>query len=555
MKNKLRLVLVAAVAIVATALLASGQKAEVMRNLSLFNSLYKELNTFYVDSIDADKSIETAIVQMLDEIDPYTEYISAKDVKDFESTTTGEYAGIGSFIVQRGKDVFISGPRPGSPAQKAGLLCGDRIVKVDNDTVLGMTVSQVSKRLKGTPGTDVAVTVWRPYVGADSVKTFNITRGKIFEKSVPFYGVLPDSIGIIELTSFTESTPDDFLEAFLEIKKTPGLKGLIIDLRSNGGGLLESAIKVLGYILPKNTEVLRTRGKALVDEKVYKTSGRPLDTKLPIAILTNGGTASAAEIVSGAVQDLDRGVIVGLRTYGKGLVQTTRQLPYGNMLKLTISKYYIPSGRLIQAIDYSRRNPDGSVARIPDSLTTVFHTANGREVRDGGGITPDDTISLPYVNRLMYNLVSDYWFFDYANKFKAEHPDLKFDPATFVITDSIYEDFKKSINPATFKYDYVCEQGLDALKELAKQEGYMNDSTAAAFETLGKLLHHDLNHDLDVNRKMIDLYLSGEIAERYAGDAGRSRVELNYDPTADRARQILKDKALYQQILKPKKKK
>ncbi|MDE6557128.1 MAG: peptidase S41, partial [Duncaniella sp.] len=313
--------------------------------------------------------------------------------------------------------------------------------------------------------------------------------------------------------------------------------------------LVESAVQILGLYLPKGTTVLNTRGKGVLDERVYKTSIAPLDTKIPMAVLIDGSSASASEIVTGALQDLDRAVVVGNRSFGKGLVQSTRQLPYDGLLKVTTAKYYIPSGRLIQAIDYSRRNPDGSVARIPDSLTSVFHTAGGREVRDGGGITPDVKVEYPDINRLTYNVVRDQWAFDFATKYAAEHPSIAA-PRDFVVTDTIYSQFIDFIDPAKFNYDKVCETAIEQLRKLAESEGYMNDSTKAQIDILAGMLRHDLRHDLEQNRPNIAPYLASEIVGRYYYDAGEVENSIVSDRAVDSARAILTTPR-YQKILRP----
>ncbi len=324
-----------------------------------------------------------------------------------------------------------------------------------------------------------------------------------------------------------------------------------MDLRDNGGGLLDAAVDIAGIFVPKGTEVVRYRGRETSQEKVFKTTRQPIDTKIPLVVLVNGNTASSSEIVAGSLQDLDRAVIVGTRSFGKGLVQNTRPLPYNGLLKVTFAKYYIPSGRLIQAIDYSHRNADGSVARIPDSLTREFKTAGGRIVRDGGGITPDVTVVYPEGNRLTYNIVSDLWSFDYANRFAAMNDTIA--PMNeFVITDSIFEDFKKFIDPDRFKYDKYCESGLDALREVAKVEGYMNDSVAAQFDVLAAMLKHDLNKDLDLNRQDIEEILGMEIAGRYYNDAGETVQRLRHDIAVDSALNVLTTPGRYDSILRKK---
>ncbi|HBI59266.1 MAG: S41 family peptidase [Duncaniella sp.] len=537
MKKLTILVTALIVVSILTSAATRSKKSEISRNLDIFNALYKELQTFYVDSIDAEKSIDIAIGAMLNDIDPYTEYIPAKAQESFRSMTTGEYGGIGSYIMERNGNTYISEPYEGSPANLAGLRPGDRIIMIDADSTAGWNSSKVSDKLKGQQGTTVKVTVNRPWV-KDSILSFDIVRRKIQIPSVPYRGIVKGDIGYISLSSFTDKSYNEVRDALQDLIKNKGAKSIVLDLRGNGGGLLESAVQILGLFLPKGTPVLTTKGKGALTEKTYKTTVAPVDTKIPLAVLIDGSTASSAEIVSGALQDLDRAVIVGNRSFGKGLVQSTRQLPYDGMLKVTIAKYYIPSGRLIQAIDYSHRNPDGSVARIPDSLTNVFNTAHGREVRDGGGITPDIKVEYPDVTRLTFNVVRDHWAFDFANKYFAENPTIA-SPEEFVIDDTIYTQFKNFIDPSRFNYDKVCETALDQLKQIATTEGYMNDSVKAQFEILSSLLKHNLDKDLDTNREAITPYLANEIINRYYHNRGGIIYSLRDDATIDSAAAVL----------------
>ncbi|MDE6823951.1 MAG: S41 family peptidase [Duncaniella sp.] len=526
--------------LVSISLLASAatrsKKSEISRYLDIFNALYKELQTFYVDSIDAEKSINTAIEAMLNDIDPYTEYFSASDQDKFRAMTTGEYGGIGSVIQQNEKGVIVVEPYKDSPANRAGLRPGDIFLQIDGDTVVGWTSDQVSSKLKGQSGTNLRLVMKRPWV-EDSILTFDVKRGKIQMPSVPYFGMIKPGVGYISLTGFSEKSYPEVREGVEQLIKD-GAKSLILDLRGNGGGLVDGAVDILGLFLPKGTTVLTTRGKGVLEEKVYRTSTNPIDTKIPLAVLVDGGTASSSEIVTGALQDLDRAVIIGTRSFGKGLVQSTRELPYDGLLKVTIAKYYIPSGRLIQAIDYSHRNPDGSVARIPDSLTNVFKTAGGREVRDGGGITPDIKIEYPEINRMTYNVVRDNWAFDFATKYASEHDSVP-TPETFEVTDEIYEQFKDFIDPAKFNYDKVCESAVEQLRQIAKAEGYMNDSTSAQFDILASMLKHDLRHDLDLNRKNLTPYIAREILNRYYFNRGEIIYSLRDDEAVDSAVAVL----------------
>lgn len=528
-----------------------SNKAEVSRNLDIFNSLYKVLQTTYVDTIDAEKSIGTAIDAMLSELDPYTEYIPEKDQETFMTISTGEYGGIGSFIMERDGNVYVSEPQAESPAMKAGLRPGDLFVKIDGDTVLGWKSDKVSSKLKGPAGTKVNVTVKRPYV-TDSIIDIEITRAKIKVHPVPYYGVTRDNIGYIFLSTFNEKSADEVRDALVELKKDPRVKSIILDLRNNGGGILEGAVKVAGLFVPKGTEIVRTRGKGLLNEKIYKTTSNPVDTDIPLALLINAGSASSAEIVAGALQDIDRAVIVGNTSFGKGLVQSSRPLPYNGLLKVTVAKYYIPSGRLIQAIDYSNRKPDGSVARIPDSLTKEFKTLHGRTVRDGGGITPDIKVEYPDATRITYNIVRDNWAFDYATRYAATHDTIP-TPDKFVVTDEIYNDFKNFIDPKKFSYDKVCETMLTELEKTAKTEGYMNDTAKAQFEVLRGLLKHDLDKDLNTNRKEISDFIASEIVGRYYNQRGQIIESLRGDIAIDSAARVLNDPLRYRKTLNAKK--
>lgn len=515
-----------------------SSKDDIARNLNIFNSLYKALQTSYVDSIDANSTMRNAIDAMLGQIDPYTEYYPEEEQEDFLSVSTGEYGGIGSYIQQRpGKGVIVSQPRKGSPAARAGLRPGDKFIALDGDTVTAWTSARISDRLRGQAGTTVNVTVQRPY-SEDSILTFEIMREKIEIDPLPYYGILDDGkTGYVNLSTFNEKSASAVKEAFLDLKSR-GMESFVLDLRGNGGGILEGAVDILSLFLPKGTEVLRTRGRGLLNEKTYKTTGKPLDTEMPMAVLVDGNTASSSEIVTGAIQDLDRGIVVGSRSFGKGLVQSTRQLPYNGLLKVTVARYYIPSGRCVQALDYSHRNSDGSIARTPDSLTNVFHTRNGREVRDGGGITPDIKVDLPNVNRLVYNIVADGWNFDYATRFRSLNPTID-EPGKWVLTDSIYEDFKAFIDPEKLQYDKMCEIMVQDLEKAAKTEGYDTEEVREQIEVLKKLLKHDLNHDLDTHRDQIERYIASEIMERYYFEPGAIEESLRHDPVLAKTVEVL----------------
>jgi len=522
----------------------------VARNLNVFNALVKELEMNYVDTIRTDESFSTAIRALLSTVDPYTEYYSSDDAENLAKMTTGEYGGIGSYILQRDSFVYISGPYEGSPAALAGLKAGDRIVRIDTADAKGMASDKVSKLLRGPAGTIVNLRLERPYAGPDSVIEVAVERRKIQTPSVPYSRLDPETgIGYIRLTTFIDKSPKEVETALDSFRNDPRLKGVVLDLRGNGGGLVESAVDIVGFFVPKGTEILRMRGRDKSAEKVYKTSRKPIMPDIPLAVLIDGGSASSSEITAGSLQDLDRAVLIGSRSFGKGLGRGTRPLPYDGFLKVTTGKYYIPSGRLIQALDYSHRNPDGSVARVPDSLTNVYRTAAGREVRDGGGLTPDITVDWGKMSRLLFNIARDNWAFDFATRFAAENPSIPA-PEEFEITDGIYADFKASIDPKRFKYDKVGEDLIKQLNETLDAEGYMNDSVRSQLDGLSRLLIHDLDSDLDIKRKDIAEYLGEEIASRYYYERGRAAQQLKGDTAMAEARRILLDPAEYRRILK-----
>ena len=522
------------------------------RNIAIFNALTRELEESYVDSIRVDEAFKAAIRGMLATVDPYTEYYSYDDKEQLARLTTGAYGGIGSMITGRGGNTYILEPIMGSPAMKAGLKPGDRITRVDSVDATGLSTDKTSALLKGQPGTEVTVTVCRPYVETDSILTFNIIREKVSEPSVPWYGVVKGNIGYVRLTQFVESSAADVLKALEDFKGNPDVKYIVLDLRSNGGGLVEQAVKILSYFLPKGTEVLRTRGKEASAEKIYKTQQNPVMPDIPMAVLIDGASASAAEITAGALQDLDRAVLIGSRSFGKGLVQGTRMLPYNSLLKVTQAKYYIPSGRLIQALDYSHRNPDGSVARVPDSLTNVYHTLSGREVRDGGGLTPDSIVDPGQLSPLVYSLLTGNHIFDYANRYAATHPAPE-NVETFTLTDADFADFAQGIDPKKVQYDKLCNNIISDLRSAAEAEGYLTPEVKAAIDSLDKSLDHDLRSDLYTKRPTIEEYITEEIAARYEPGSGRVKRELTTDKDLDKAEQIFTTPGLYKEILTGKK--
>ena len=439
----------------AVAKTSRSNKSSVARNITIFNAVLKELQTNYVDTIDADALVQTAIDAMLNRIDPYTEYYPYENREDLTAISTGQYGGIGAYIQRRPAGTIVSEPVYGSPAQQAGIRHGDVIIEVDGVDVTRFKESdKVSRLLRGQAGTDVKVKVRRPYV-EDSILTFDITRRTINMNPMPYYGVDSAGVGYIRLTTFNEKSAELVKDALIDMKRNPDLRGVVLDLRGNGGGILEGAVQIVGLFVPKGTEVVRHSGFEGKNLKIYKTAHQPVDTEIPLVVMVDGGTASSSEITAGALQDLDRAVVVGSRSFGKGLVQTSRPLPYDGLLKVTMAHYYIPSGRLIQAIDYSRRNPDGSPMHIPDSLTKVWKTKHGRDVRDGGGITPDVAVSDTSINRLIYNVVADNWAFDYANRFRARNESL---PAAseWIMPDSVFTAFKAFIDPTRFKYYKAC---------------------------------------------------------------------------------------------------
>lgn len=510
--------------------------AALARNLTTFNAIVKELKDNYVDSIAPDRAFGAAIDALLGTIDPYTEYYPVEEQDALQKMTTGEYGGIGSYLMDRDSSTYISAPMEGSPAARAGIKAGDRILRVDSIDVSHKLSADVTKVLRGRPETPVTIQLMRRYA-KDSIVTVTLQRELLRQPSVPYYTVF-DNTGYILLTSFINKSPAEVKAALEEFKADPRVKNIVLDLRGNGGGLVESAVDILSYFVPKGTEVVRTRGRDEASERVYKTTRSPIFPDIPLAILIDGATASASEILAGAVQDLDRGVLVGSRSFGKGLVQSTRPLPFSGVLKVTVAKYYTPSGRLIQALDYAHRNEDGSVSRIPDSLTHEYKTLHGRIIRDGGGLAPDSVIDWGKVNRLVYNVVRDNWSFDYATRFEAQHPQVAA-PEDFVITDDIYADFKKSIDPKKFKYDRVMEEAMKQLRDIATEEGYMGDETTAAFDSLQKLLIHDLDRDLDTHRPEIEEYLGSEIMSRYYYDRGKTAYMLRNDKALKAARDIL----------------
>lgn len=525
---------------------------DVAKNMEVFSAIYKALDLTYVDTLDADEVVGNGINAMLRSLDPYTVYYPESKVKELRSMLTGKYAGIGSLIryntqLQR---VVIDEPYENMPAAEAGLKKGDIILSIDDSTMTDKDVSYVSDHLKGEPGSTFILKVKRPSTGKEM--KFKITRKTIQLPYLPYYGMLEQQTGYINLNSFTDQCAKDVRRAFIDLKKQ-GAKGLIFDLRNNGGGSVAEAVSIVNMFVPKDKLVLKMVGKLKRANSEYKTTVEPIDTVMPVVVLVNDNTASASEITSGCLQDYDRGIILGTRTYGKGLVQASFDVPYNGQLKLTTSKYYIPSGRCIQALNYKHAR-GGYVEHVADSLTKVFYTAGGREVRDGGGIKPDVEVKPDSMPNIAYYLAgvrdSAELMLNYAIDYIAKHPIIA--PAEeFSLTDADYDDFKARVLKSNFKYDRETEKYLKDLVKLAQFEGYYDDAKPE-FEALQKKLTHNVERDLDYNKQTIKQLLENDIVAAYYYQGGAIRNSLRYDKQVKEALRLLQTPEEYQKILQKK---
>ena len=515
---------------------------EIAKNLDIFYTLFKEVNIFYVDETDPGKLIKTAIDAMLASLDPYTNYIPESKIEDYKFMTTGQYGGIGAMIRKDSLYVVVSEPYEGFPAQKYGLKAGDIIIEINGNSTKGKNTAQVSEMLKGQPGTELKIKIKRQNKTID----INLKREEIKLKSVPYYAMISDSVGYIRFTRFTRGGGKEVRNALINLKKQ-GAKALILDLRGNPGGLLIEAVNISNLFINKGDTIVFTKGKVKQWDKVYKAYSQAVDTKIPLALLVDRSSASASEIVSGSLQDLDRAVIIGERTFGKGLVQTTRKLSYNAQLKVTTAKYYIPSGRCIQALDYTHRREDGSVGKIPDSLITKFKTRNGRTVYDGGGILPDiikkpETLSAIATSLMYKNLI-----FDYATKYSYMHDSIPA-PDKFNITDNDYNDFVNFIKTKDFDYKTFTDEKFSELEKTAKKEKYYTIAQKE-FEKLKQKISHDKFKDLQTFKKEIKELLTEEIVSRYYYQKGRLEKMLESDPAIDTALSILHNINKYHSIL------
>ena len=537
---------------------SDNSNAQLAKYLDVYNSIFKQLSLYYVDTINAKKIISSSIDEALSSLDPYTTYIPDEESSDFKFMTTGQYGGIGALISQHPRsysdslksdyDVLISEPYEGLPADKAGLKAGDVIVQIDKTKVKGKTISEVSEMLRGIPGTSLEVIINRG--GEKNIKK-HIVREKIAIPAVTYYGVVGDSTAYILLSQFTEKSAEGVRTAINDMKSKHNITSIVLDLRNNPGGLLDQAVEIINLFVPQGKEVLSMRGRAKQLDQVFRTSSAALLPDIPLAVLVNSSSASASEIVSGALQDLDRAVVIGTRSFGKGLVQSTRELPYNGHLKLTTAKYYIPSGRCIQAIDYAKRADDGSLSKIPDSLRHEFKTANGRVVKDGGGIEPDFEVKNEMSLNIAYQLWAKNLIFDYATMYCSENKRIA-EPEAFSITDKDFEAFKSFVKGTDFKYELRTSGRLEWLLDIAKEEGY-GERAKDEFAALKKKLTPDIDADMDLFKKDIVDMINGEILKRMYYQKGYVRHTLVSDPVLKKALSVLNDKELYTKTLSSKK--
>lgn len=548
MKKRNFLFTFAAIIIIAfsvTALKSDDKSFEISKQLNIFATLFREVNMFYVDEVNPGDLVSTGIKSMLRSLDPYTVYYPESEMEDVKLMTTGEYAGIGSIISKKGDKVIIREPYKNSPAAKAGLLPGDVILSIDGNSVKNKNTEDVSTMLKGQPGKEVAIKVQREFETKPIEK--KVIREKIQIPSVPYYGMVNDTTGYVYLTSFTDKSASDVRDAIITLKNN-GAKALILDLRGNTGGLLDQAVEIVNFFVPRGSKVVSTKGKVKQSDKEYTATKNPIVPDMPLAVLIDRGSASASEIVSGALQDLDRAVLIGERSFGKGLVQSVRDLAYNTKLKVTTGKYYIPSGRCIQALDYSHRNPDGSVGKVPDSLITEYTTKAGRKVYDGGGINPDVKIDPEKYARITEELVIQDLTFDFINSYALKHPEIA-SIRDFKITDDIYNQFKQYLKEKNFSYETESQQILEKLIKAAKTEKYY-DGSQEQIAQLQKDFTHSIDRDMDVFRDEIITFLTEQFVQRYYFMEGVIEYKALHDKEIKKATEILADQNEYKKILK-----